>query len=303
MSTFKLSLDRVKNKSQKIPKVMNFFWSGETLSWMRYMTLYSFRKLNPDWEIVLHVFPYSRQKEKPWPDKNCQDFFNFPSSDYLSKVPELGVRISQIPLNKKYSKLDPVRLSDVFRWYLLYTNGGFYSDMDILYVKPMESFYNRISKYATVLAYTTKPTHYFSIGFIGSTQGNPFFRDVYKIATNRLNRKGCYQTAGSVAIYELIGKAKNWNEIVPHTNQLELYYQKYGTDIYWDFQRIVYPYSYRQIPEIFFNPKSTLPEESIGLHWFAGAEMTQEFNRNLSKNNYFEYNNLFCNLVKRVLGE
>ena len=32
---------------------MYFYWGGSAMSWMRYMTLYSFRKMNPDWEMVL----------------------------------------------------------------------------------------------------------------------------------------------------------------------------------------------------------------------------------------------------------
>jgi len=283
-----------------IPKVMNFFWSGKILSWMRYMTLYSFKKLNPDWEVVLYVSSYNDIKKKPWPDNNVQEFFSgYSEQDYFSKVSCLGLKIREV--NGITDKLDPVRASDVFRWYLLYKQGGFYSDMDILYVKPLESFYQKVCKYETVMAYTSSPTNYFSIGFLGSVPGNVFFRDLFEVATSRV--EGCYQTSGTVSIYQLVADRKDWHKVVPHTNQLALYHKKYGVNIFTDFQSAVYPYSYRQIEEIFASSNKQLPKESIALHWFAGAALAQKFNKKLTHKNYMNYNNLFCHLAMQVLKD
>ena len=38
-----------------IPKIVHFYWGNEKLSYLRYMSVYSFRKLNPDWKIKIHV--------------------------------------------------------------------------------------------------------------------------------------------------------------------------------------------------------------------------------------------------------
>jgi len=59
-----------------IPKRMFFYWSGNDLSWMRYMTLYSFRKMNPNWEIILYLSD-NVNKIKTWNSGEEQDFLNY----------------------------------------------------------------------------------------------------------------------------------------------------------------------------------------------------------------------------------
>ena len=46
-----------------IPRRISFFWHGR-MSWMRFLTLQTFRRHNPDWEIHLYhpagdVYGYS----------------------------------------------------------------------------------------------------------------------------------------------------------------------------------------------------------------------------------------------------
>ena len=87
-----------------IPKTMKFFWGNETLSWMRYMTLYSFRKLNPDWKIELHLCPPSTIKYKTWLDGVQQDFFNFSGRDFTDKLNSLDIELKEWSLYHKNGK-------------------------------------------------------------------------------------------------------------------------------------------------------------------------------------------------------
>ena len=58
-----IKLNQPFSLSRAIPKRIFFYWGGSDMSWMRYMTLYSFRKMNPDWEVILYVSD-NNQKEK-----------------------------------------------------------------------------------------------------------------------------------------------------------------------------------------------------------------------------------------------
>lgn len=56
-----------------IPKIASFFWGGGPLSWLRYMTFWSFRKLHPDWEMRLYLRPVAHN-QATWHTGEPQDF-------------------------------------------------------------------------------------------------------------------------------------------------------------------------------------------------------------------------------------
>ena len=76
-----------------INKTMTFFWSGEKLSWLRYMTLYSFRKLNPDWVMELHLSKPIHNLDKKWSTREVQDNFSSISKDSIDKIYDLDINI------------------------------------------------------------------------------------------------------------------------------------------------------------------------------------------------------------------
>jgi hypothetical protein len=39
---------------KEIEKTLHTYWGGDSMSYLRYLTLASFRKLNPDWKIFLY---------------------------------------------------------------------------------------------------------------------------------------------------------------------------------------------------------------------------------------------------------
>ena len=74
-----------------IPKRIFFYWSGHNLSWMRYMTLFSFRKLNPDWDIILYLSD-NTNTTKTWKGVEEQDFSNYKGHNYFNKLEELNIK-------------------------------------------------------------------------------------------------------------------------------------------------------------------------------------------------------------------
>src|SRR3989337_368888 len=119
-----------------IPKKIYFFWGNAIMSWMRYMTLKSFRQMNPSWEMILYISQHNVMN-KVWKMDNYQDFFCFKGENYIGKIKDLKIDIRQFKENKD---MTPSHASNFFKWKILSTDGGIYSDMDILYFKPMDLF-------------------------------------------------------------------------------------------------------------------------------------------------------------------
>lgn len=131
---------------QKIPKTAYFYWANDVMPWIRYLTLETFRFHNPDWKIVIYT--------------NQQVNVNETVENYWSAVQKLtNVQIEvPIPIEEIFQidishtpddHFRNVYRSDFLRWYLLHEVGGLWSDMDILYVKPIEDMFWNIPEYKT----------------------------------------------------------------------------------------------------------------------------------------------------------
>jgi len=285
-----------------IPKRMFFYWSGEKLSWMRYMTLFSFKKMNPDWDIILYHSD-NKHISKEWIGPEQQDFSNYIGDDYLDHVKDLGITIINfedidIPdnLREKFKNISPVHKSDMFRYYDLYKNGGFYSDMDILYFRPFDNEYNKIieNDYDTILY---QQHNYVAIGFLGSKEGNNFYKKLYKSIFN-IDGSNNYQSYGVDAIYSMFGKNRSNANIFPDLQQNFPFLKHYSIPTslvyHYDWSRIID--NYRTGFDI-----GDFSEESIGYHWYGGHAASQEVNNGINEENYHRYRITFSNLIKHIL--
>lgn len=277
-----------------IPKRIFFYWGGTKLSWMRYMTLYSFRKFNPYWEIVLYLS--NNVGEKKWLGVEKQDYLEYNGVDYIDKIKDLNVKIKNINFDEfdKLNKLNPVHQSDMFRYYELYKNGGFYCDMDVLFFKSIDNFYNKIKDYDTIIH---QNKNYITIGFLGSSENNQYFKDIFNFGLNDVKDDN-YQSYGVDLIYKLFnGNRSNpliFNKINDKYKDLKI---KNIND------NLIYKYDWTKINLVFSNSFniSDFDNESIGYHWFGGSPISQKYNNILNENNYMEYNMTFVNIVKKIL--
>jgi glycosyltransferase involved in cell wall biosynthesis len=123
----------------KIPKIANFYWGSQRMSFMRYMTIKSFRKHNPDWSVHLYM-PKNISNDTTW--RKADSHHQNDSTDYKSKenyfdqlLSEEPIKIIKVDFSKTVigsSGSEPHK-SDFLRWNVLYQKGGLWSDMDIIY--------------------------------------------------------------------------------------------------------------------------------------------------------------------------
>ena len=280
---------RARTQDREVPKKIFFYWGNPVMSWLRYMTLYSFRKFNPDWEMELHV-SHIDIKDKYWHTSEDQDFHSYKGKNYLPEVEKLGVKIKECPVF--IEDAGPSHNSNFFKWNELATGGGIYSDMDILFVKPIEEYYNQIQYFQTGLSYSSEqvqPGHggYYSIGFMFSSGGNVFFKDVFDYSREHCDLKS-YQGAGVDVLYKMLERNQGMK---PYVNGLS--YIPMDT---------VYPWRHYQQRDFFHSCHTELPEETIGIHWYAGHPEAQEFNNNISPDTLCDYNNTMSYWLDVVLS-
>lgn len=272
---------------------IHFFWGDQPMSWMRYMSLYSFRLLNPEWDI--HLWQCSTPvRGKYWTCPNQQDFFRYSGDDYRSFLPELDVRFHAWS-HWRINELGPSHLSNLFKWQLMAGEGGWYADLDILWVRPMSHYLSRIDAgYNMAICYRLG---YFSIGLLASTGGMAFFRRVLESAENATRE--VYQSAGVMAIYNALGCQPFQGS--DHIKKIKQ--QHTGASILNFPMDLIYPWRCTEMADVFCRRHKHIPGKTIGIHWYAGAEISQQYNRCMNHNNFHQFDNTYSYFAQLVCGD
>lgn len=281
-----------------INKHINFFWGNETMSWMRYMTLYSFRVLNPEWKISLYVADCGKSIDKPWRTHEQQDFFNYRGENYFERLKDLDIDVIECVFEDSWINDIPANHKcDIFRWGYLSTNSGFHADIDILFVKPIDDFYESVADCDTVICHNGS---YFSLGFMGSSGENRFFNDLYNRAVESFDIKA-YQCVGPDNIcghMKQLGTLRNakdcWKTIEQKYSELKFYNHKMS---------LIYPWNSTKVHSIFEKTHRNLPENCIGIHWYAGHPISQKCNNHYNADNYNQYPSTFTYFAGELLND
>jgi len=273
-----------------IDRTMNFFWEGGAMSWMRFMTLKSFCYYNPGWKVVLWRSDGSTYSEK-WDTREKQDFFTYEGPDYSTEINILPVEQKVVSIDEVsdlvYKSLTPVHQSDLFRWWLLRTQSGWYADMDILWTAPMVDCHRSMAICQT--------RGHMAIGLLGSDGDNRFYSDVFQLALVRVSNED-YQSAGTRTIHELLTGIKGQNKI---NHVFSLIRLRYGGDVVEDLpEETVYPWYYPEMAQVFV-ARLNVPVNTVGIHWYGGTDLAQEYTT-LLRGPSSHYLNTFMHYARKI---
>lgn len=285
-----------------IPKRIFFYWENNKMSWMRYMTLYSFRKMNPDWQMDLYYDDAPISTAPAFIEAGRkQDYCNFNGIDYSSRIKDLNINLikwntEEVDINK-FKDITPSGKSNVFKWHQLYKYGGVYADMDILFFKSIDELYNQWNN--DNIGVVICQTKYLSIGLMASTPNNDFFKDIF-YNTFKFEYHTQYQTYGVVNVYDLYSGISK-SEVLSVAKEKYPHLKMYNLPM-----EVVYHFNHRDVGKCFDNNNtieiSEFPENAIGYHWYAGGSVCQKHNNLLNHENYMNYNSLFCKLYKHYFN-
>lgn len=282
----------------RIPKIAHFYWGGEKLSYLRFMSVQSFRQHNPDWEIQVHVPTVVSTAQPQWDSFHQKD--SQITSDWFDNLKTID-NLKIVKHNFNRYRFDnfahEVHKSDFLRWKLLNKHGGLWSDIDILYTKPMSKITentpenNNVDTMLCPLLDSTKHT----IGFLLSAKNNRFFQHI-GIQARKSYDPEIYQCMGS----ELI------NTQYPTFDSFAKRFQK-NTFAFLD-KRCVYSITSKEI-DLFYQPvdqhiqKKINNRYTIGFHWFAGHPTSQKFENTLEPSTVNNYDNLLSTTIKGLSNE
>lgn len=259
-----------------IPKIIHFYWGSTVLPYLRYMSLYSFKKFNPDWEVRLYI-PTKLVISKSWNDPWNKTELH--AEDYMDRVTDIATVLSfdmeSIGYNNEISE---VIKSDIVRLYLLSEIGGVWSDLDIIFFKPI-SF--GIPNLDFTAMFCNHGFH--SIGFLAGALGN-------------------------IAFQELFSKVKSFCNYSQYEGAGSLFYNKQvvmNSLVYNLPMEVVYPQDYNFAESMVTSPASEklsyIKENTIGWHWYAGNPVCGEFQNVCTETTYKNYNNIITYLIGKVI--
>jgi hypothetical protein len=257
------------------------------------MTLYSFRKFNPDWDITLYL-SNNGNAERTWNGWEEQDFFAYKGTDYLSKLESLNIKIEKAILPNGIGGLSQIHESDIFRYFQLCENGGFYSDMDVLYFRSIETYYNKVSGCDAVFHQDRANV---TIGFMGSSVGNALYKNIFDFASANIDQSD-YQSMGVLLIYKMFRGQGTDSQIL---DKIRIAYPQMNIQnlpsnlLYeYDWSKVNFNFSHA-IPAKAFSP------DAIGYHWYGGNPLSQKWNNVLNETNYKDHITTFSELCKQIL--
>ena len=103
---------------RKVPKLAHFYWGSDKMSFLRYMTIKSFKKYNPSWSVCLYV-PKELSNGATWSDQSHRcDFSDYSSEkDYFEEVKKLPIKIVEVDFAKIFGDkaMSEVHRSDYIR--------------------------------------------------------------------------------------------------------------------------------------------------------------------------------------------
>ena len=269
-----------------------FYWGGQKLSFLRYMSLYSACKYIKQVSLVLRREVLREQPlASGWEVR--QDFNAYKGPDYLPDVFRLKDQgLIQIVYLEDFCKevaelrYNDIYTSDLLSWYILAFHGGTVSDTDILYFRPLPETEANVE----LIRFRQYPLPgYVTVSFMRAKEGgDEFFLDMYKEALAATT--GTYECLGA----PLFSPDKVW---------LLLRLKK----VKWLDPKIVFPFADTQAQKryrrLLFHRRVKLPEETIGIHWYAGNN--QDFNNRITRSNYWDKRNrcTITSLIRSVLKD
>jgi hypothetical protein len=281
----------------KIPKTVHFYWGGEKLSYLRFLSVQTFCQLNPDWQVLIHT-PKTLSTARPQWD-TFQQKNSLVQQDCFDQLAQLPVTVIQhnFARYKFDNQAHEVHKSDFLRWKLLSKHGGVWSDIDILYVQPMHQLLENCAEFSnvdTALCPLLPPGKH-TIGFLMSSPDNNFFQSLSRCARAAYDPE-TYQCMGSNLI----------NQRFQSLDQFQRQF-KQNNFVFLD-KNCVYSIDSKSIEKFFQTPDSDIlkklnNKKVIGFHWFAGHPLSQKLENQLTANNINQFDNILTTAIRKILNE
>ena len=253
-----------------IPKKCHLYWDRSPMAWLNALTVISFRKYNPDWEIIVYLTKQSPQelgKNIFVPDftgkDRLEDLLAFPNITFK----EIDVRDYGVPLCAH-----SCQGSDNFRREILYREGGVYSDFDMLWLKPIDHLekvecIGDPKDFECIVSFYEMTHGFHNVSNLIAESGSPFLKSLINISKTIPDTviQGNHQALGSTML----------NNAYPTFDSVKKRFPRVLAIPYETF----YPYSTYYLETLFvhttFAPLDS--DNVLGIHWFNGNRFAKDY--------------------------
>ena len=256
-----------------------------------YSTIFTFYKQNPDWQIKFY-YPKQRSANKPWLtfEHRLKSSEKHDSFTLLEKLPIEFIEYDFNDIGLE-NNLPEVHKSDFLRWHLLSTDGGLWSDIDIIYYKPMSVINCAVEQEEGLDTFLCRENinGWYLIGFLLGSKNNSFFRYIYRIA-RRQYKTELYQSVGQDLFTNNFPTIESIKEAFPELHVLNMPLQ------------IVYPFMFYDTHKIYKEIEmGSLIKQTIGLHWFGGDSNASKYINEITYKNCRKLNNTLSKVISTAL--
>lgn len=251
-----------------IPKTLYLYWGGKPLSWLRYLTIVSFKVHNPDWEVVVYI-PAEPTTNVSWNTNEQKTPYS--GEDYTTSLADIAeVRRFDCKLIDFPNDIPEVYKSDLFRLWVIKEYGGMYCDFDILFTKPMPDISDKKRLYCF------HPDGHYAIGLLAGCKGDEVFTRLLEKAKS-IESIGRYQSYGTTLWSRVLDGAEpeGWN--IP--------------------KNLVYTYGWQHADKL-FTGQQELPPDAIGVHWYGGTDISASWENKLKPDTFINHRSTITNIIR-----
>ena len=277
------------NFPTKIPKILHFYWDESSYCYLSNLCFKTVVFHNPNWKIIIHIPKIKYTQKIIWEKQESipPHSFEYKSTNFfnIEELKNLGIEINYIDFYDIgiTNNIPEILKSDMFRYHILSTMGGVWSDSDILFTDFIEKTkFNyeciNINDIDTVVSQYNRnldnnlKIYFYYIGFLLSSANNLFYKTLFENSLKEINLEN-YQGVGGDMIKKMFGNSylnigkKIKNICVANLDSCSIYY------FWWGQLKEMFEYE-TELDTIFeLNYNST--HSLIGYHWFRGVQLSK----------------------------
>jgi hypothetical protein len=258
------------------------------MPYLNYLTLESFAQHHPEWEMILIRPLHAHAQEKQW--ASGEQAGEYAGVDYCMDADIIVNKtiyfdFSEIGFS---NTMHDVHKADLLRQYLLYKEGGMWCDMDVLWVKPIEEL-DCTKDVDIMLCWNAEARRpYFSTGICMARPGTDYHKTIYEACPASYNPTE-YQSLGPFLL----------RNIFPTVDSIK---EKAGDDVIINAPYTAfYPVHYSKLHKLYQEAPTPLPNNTVAVHWFGGAELSRYHMKKISPDTLPEYSDtLIGELINEV---
>ena len=243
--------------------------------------------MNPDWEVRFYTPLSHNHDDAKWVSHSHKEKYTGPC--YLHRLHTLGVKTQVFDFAAAGFPHDihEAYKSDFLRWFLLYNVGGFWSDTDVIFFRPLTT--KVFEEHDFCITADMNPTIYY-IAYIYAKHKCPAAGTIMRAALQKGNFDPMnYQCLGNVLVQKCFPYERSYNEVHPN-----LKFKLMNPAVNLPIKRV------RNIEKIFEKSRAVDCSDSVGLHWFGGHPMAYKWENIITPGVSQHVNTTLCETIRSL---